>query len=98
MKPHDHPQILRSAAHNYEVRSFPVFFKPDVDAYAHDDILDLIVFYGLGFGIKAGDSLEERIAKFRRFLTGDDRVLGWNRHDFLTIPIVSSCDVDIKSC
>jgi len=69
VKPHNHPQILRSAAHNYEVGSFPDFFKPDIDAYAHDDILDLIVFYGLGFGIKAGDSLEERIAKFRRFLT-----------------------------
>ena len=70
VKPHNHPQIPITAPHDYAVGSFPDFFKPDIDAYTHDDILDLVVFYEFDFCIRAGDSLVERIAKFRLFLTG----------------------------
>ena len=51
VRPHNHPQIPITAAHDYAVGSFPDFFKPDLDAYTHDDILDLVVFYEFDFCI-----------------------------------------------
>jgi len=46
-KPQNHTEIPRTTAHSYAVGSFAHFFKPDIDAYTHDIILYLIVFYSV---------------------------------------------------
>jgi hypothetical protein len=52
-----------------EIGSTPPNFNAKVDRYQQIDILRMVVFYNENFGIAAQDNLEDRIAKFRRFLT-----------------------------
>jgi hypothetical protein len=52
-----------------EIGSTPPNFNPKVEHYQHIDILEMVVFYNESFGITAGDTLSNRIMKFKRFLT-----------------------------
>ena len=52
-----------------EIGSTPPNFDAAIDRYQQIDILRMVVFYNENFGITAQDHLEDRIAKFRRFLT-----------------------------
>lgn len=53
------------------VDAVPPNFNFNLSTYQHLDILNLIIFYNDDFGIVPYDSLETRIEKFRRFLSGD---------------------------
>lgn len=47
----------------------PSFYNPTLDNYRHEDILLLIEFYNVDFGIVVGDALSTRKEKFRAWMT-----------------------------
>lgn len=52
-----------------QIGSTPPNFNPSLERLQHIDILKLIFFYNEDFGIVQGDVVEDRINKFRAFLT-----------------------------
>jgi hypothetical protein len=63
---------LPAAAQNFQpnaaVGDVPNPWNPNIDAYQHLDILQLIIFYNDDFGIIAGDPITTRRSKVRTWL------------------------------
>jgi hypothetical protein len=66
------PTVQQLLVHPIQAPSLattPPNFNPNYAVYQRSDIIYLIIFYNEDFGILAGDTVQQCISKFHRFLT-----------------------------
>lgn len=62
------PELVHFGLHG--IGAVPIDFNPEVMAYMHIEILQMVIFYNNSFGIEADDVIGIRVQKFCRFLVG----------------------------